>query len=697
MKPPPRSSVPRSTTRTFLGPLFAAVVLAAAILLVYHNALDGPFIFDDETSIVLNPAIRSLWPPWAPLMSPPDTTVAGRPVVGISLAVDYALHGLDVAGYHASNIAFHVLAALLLLGVVRSTLRSAPLEGRFGRHATGLALTISLIWALHPLQTESVDYVVERTEILMGVFFLLTLLCTILGSRSSRPWPWYAAAWSSCALGMGSKEVMVVAPLLVLLYDAVFLADSLRAAWSKRRGLYAGLAICWLVLALPVATGAHGSSAGFSFADLTVPQYAATQPGVILHYLRLCFWPHPLVVDYFDWPTAGTVSEILPAGALVALLLALTAWGLARKPPLGFLGAWFFLILAPTSSFLPLRGQLAAERRMYLPLVPVVALVALGLYRWLPTSAAHAGRVTIRSRTAAAVLGAVVVVVVVVLGRISYLRNQDYRSAVSVWSDVVAKRPGNARARNNLGIALSREGRYREAAGHLGEALRLKDDFAEAYNNLGIALARQGRLEPAMETLEAGLRVKPDSHAMHYNLADALARSLRWAEATEHYSEAIRLRTEPFPEALRALAMAHAHQGRLDDAERGLRRTLELKPQWPQALLDLALVLTSRGDASGRAAAEATLLAERACELGACRNAEALDVLASAYAGEGRFADAVRAGEQAERLARAAGQESLLAGIQGRLLLYREGRPFRAVPGPVGTPGRPAARRVAGQ
>lgn len=650
--------------------LLAAIVLTVSILIVYRNSLHGPFIFDDETSIVLNPAIRSLWPPWAPLLSPPDTSAAGRPIVSLSLAFDYALNGLNVWGYHASNIAFHALTAILLYLVVRSTFRTAPLQERYGRAADGLALGISAIWAVHPVLTECVDYVIERTEILMGLFLLATLLLTSLGSRSSRPGPWYAAACAGCALGMGSKEGMVVAPFLVLLYDVLFLAGSVHEAWSRRRSLYVALMGSWLVLLPALINRSHGSSAGFSFAELTPWLYARTQPGVILHYLELSIWPSPLVVDYFDWPIAGSAASVLPAASVILLLVAATVWGIRRRTPIGFLGAWFFLLLAPTSSFLPLRGELVAERRLYLPLISIVAIVVLAVDR----CAAIARPKGMRLRTLA--LASVTVPCLLVLGSLTYLRNQDYRTQITVWEDAVAKRPANARAHNNLGIALSREGRYAEATGHFLEAVRLKTDYAEAYNSLGIVLERQDRLEPAIEQFQAGLTIKPDSSAIEYNLAEALSRSLRWSESADHYEKALRLRGEPFPEALRGFAMARAHQGRLDEAEEDLRRVLAMRPEWSQALLDLALVLTSRTPPSGERSREAASLGEKACTLGACRNAEALDILASAYAGMGRFDDAVRTDEEAKRLALEAGQSILATGIEERLALYRAGRPF---------------------
>ena len=238
--------------------LLPALVIICVGLYAYHNSLRGPFVFDDVPAIRDNPTIHQLWPPWQAL-SPPqaDNPVTARPVVNLSLAVNYALGGLNVWGYHVVNLAIHILGALVLYGVVRRTLLCASLRERYGDEARWLALAVALIWVVHPLQTESVTYLIQRTESLMGLFFLLTLYCVIRGSTSSGRRGWYAAAIVCCALGMGSKEVMVVAPLTVLLYDRAFLSGSFREALRARAALYAGLCGCWLVLVGLVASSSH--------------------------------------------------------------------------------------------------------------------------------------------------------------------------------------------------------------------------------------------------------------------------------------------------------------------------------------------------------------------------------------------------------------------------------------------------------
>ncbi len=212
-------------------------MLIAAGIWAYHSSFQGPFIFDDVHSIPLNPYIRHLWPIREVLTAPRNCSVNGRPTVCLTLALNYAWSGLNVWGYHAFNLAVHLLSALVLFGILRRTLDGEKLRDQFGGAAVGLAAAIALLWEIHPLQTESVTYIVQRTELLMGLFLLLTLYCTLRGACSVRPGAWYLAAVAACAFGMGSKEVMVSAPLLVLLYDRVFLASSFRELWQRRAGL----------------------------------------------------------------------------------------------------------------------------------------------------------------------------------------------------------------------------------------------------------------------------------------------------------------------------------------------------------------------------------------------------------------------------------------------------------------------------
>jgi Tfp pilus assembly protein PilF len=571
--------------------LLPALVIICVGLYAYRNSLRGPFVFDDVHAILNNPTIHQLWPPWQ-VLSPPqaDTAVSGRGVVNLSLAVNYALGGLNVWGYHVVNLAIHILGALVLYGVVRRTLLCASLRDRYGDEARWLALAVALIWVVHPLQTESVTYLIQRTESLMGFFFLLTLYCVTRGAMSSDQRGWYAAAIVSCALGMGSKEVMVVAPLTVLLYDRAFLSRSFREALRARAALYAGLSGCWLILVGLVASGSHAASAGFGL-SVTPWEYAWTQPGVIVHYLRLSFWPSPLVLDYYDWPVARTVATVVPAGALVLALLVATLWAVRRRPHLGFLGGWFFLILAPTSSVMPLIGEFAAERRMYLPLAAVIALVVIGWHVVLGGICRRLGWGSGRRRIVEVV---VLVAMVATLAQLTVRRNEDYRSEVTLWSDVVAKRPNNARGHYNLGITLATQGKLNEAIAQYSEALRIRPNFLEAHNNLGIALATQGKLDEGIAQYSEALRIYPADAEAHTNLGNALITQGKLDEAMAHYSEALRINPNS-AQAHNNLGNALKRQGKLDEAITHYSEAVRIYPAFKEAHYNLATALARDG------------------------------------------------------------------------------------------------------
>ena len=358
-----------------------ALILCVAVILVataaaYSMSLGGAFLYDDVDSIPGNPSLRHLSSALAP---PNGVTVSGRPVVNLSFAINYAVSGTGVRGYHALNLAIHAAAALLLFGIVRRTLATPAAGSRSAPECLALALAVALLWSVHPLQTESVAYVVQRAESLMGLFYLLTLYAFIrFASTAPGRVAWAALSIVSCLLGMGTKEVMATAPMIVLLYDRAFVSGSFRETWDRRKALYLCLATCWVPLAvLVVHAGGRGGSAGFGSG---VPwwAYMLTQFKAIALYLRLSLWPRHLVGDYGRILEGHWVVVALCAGVVLSLVVA--TWALLRRnSPLGFIGAWFLLILAPTSSVIPVSTEIIAEHRMYLPLAAVVTLGVLAL------------------------------------------------------------------------------------------------------------------------------------------------------------------------------------------------------------------------------------------------------------------------------------------------------------------------------
>jgi tetratricopeptide (TPR) repeat protein len=597
MKSPAKSEIPPRQVRRWPVPL-AVLAIGVGILGAYHHGFSGPFIFDDETAVLDNPSIRHLWPVWRSFSPPPDLTVTGRPLANFTLAVNHALSGTDPWSYHAFNLLIHFLSSVTLFGLVRRTLAGPggaqacladglrvpsgstelaevlPTGGghhqEFGKPAllqsdtTFLAFAVALLWSLHPLQTEAVTYIVQRVESLMALFFLLTFYCFVRSVDSPKPRFWQGCAVGACLLGAATKEVIAMAPILVLLYDRAFVAGSFAEAWRRRWRLHLALAATWLPLAALVASTGWNRN-GTSGFDIGVSPWAywMTQFEALARYLWLSVWPHPLVFEYGTFWVHRT-AEVAGYALLVVPLAVVTLVAIWRWPVPGFLGAWFFGILAPTS-LMPGRIQMIVEHRMYLPLAAVIALVAGGV-------GARGGR---RGLTALLVLAAA-------LGCLTERRNEVYRSALALWSDTVAHRPDNDRAQNNLANALLDAGRIPEAIAHYETALRLKPDYPEAHSNLGNALLQVGRIQEAIAQCQAALKLEPDYAKAHNNLANALLDAGRLPEAITHYETALRLKPDD-PKTHYNFGNACLKAGRVPEAIAQYQAALRLKPDDAEA------------------------------------------------------------------------------------------------------------------
>ncbi len=598
-------------------------MILAAVGLAYSNTLSVPFFFDDLTNVGENRSIRSLWPIW-PVFLVNTEEVSGvhnRPAVFLSFALNYAVSGLEPFAYHVVNLAIHMAASLALLGIVRRTLLLPGMD-RFAHVATPLALGIALLWALHPLHTQGVTSVAQRYEIMMGLFYLLTLYSTIRAATSTRPRPWIIASVACCVVALGSKEVAVSLPLVVLLYDRAFLAGSFHKALDQRRWLYLGLAVAWSLFVVWQQFTPPKPWAGDQ-TGTTWYEYALSQPGVILHYLRLSFWPTGQCLDY-AWPVARSAAEIVPQAIAIAALGGATLWATVQHPRWGFLGAWFFLILAPTSSILPI-ADLAVEHRMYLPLASVVVATVFAAVGCLVN--------TVKLSPAAWwLLLAPIVCVAVILGTASFNRNRVYASPLTVWTDVVTKRPENSRAFSNLGTVHYNAGRFEEAmycfqeatrlspswtqvscmAGRAAEklgqadramayylrALTLDADYPDAHIDLG-RLLRKVDPERAAKHLRLALRARPSSSEAHINLG-AIVMSKEPHLAERHFRLA--LHHDPYhAEAHNNLANCLARRGQLEDAVRHYRRAVELKPDYLNAQCNLEIVERWRTEARSAA------------------------------------------------------------------------------------------------
>jgi tetratricopeptide (TPR) repeat protein len=604
--------------------LLTGALIALCIWLAYANSFAGRFVMDDEPSITNNATLRRVQG-WSEVFAPPmNSTVGGRPVTNLTLAINYAVDGVNPRGYHLVNLLIHIGAALCLFGILGRTLLLSRWPDVWRAAALPLAATVCLLWALHPLQTESVTYVVQRVESLVGFFYLLTLYAGIRAMENgSRVWT--AIACVACWLGMGSKEVMVSAPLFVLFYDRTLVAGTFREAFVRRRFLYAGLFSSWFLLAgLLSVYGEHSGSTGFE-AGVEPWHYLLTQCRAIVMYLRLTFWPDPLVFDYWRAVVRG-VSAVWPQMILLVVLAMGTAWLCWKRSWVGLAGLWFFAILAPSSSFVPVATQTMAEHRMYLPLAAVVVLVVVTGYRWFGSKSWW-----------------LFAMIAVTLGVATHVRNRVYHSEIALWQDTVEKVPNNARALTNLGNALTETGRAEEALPLFARAMEiLKGRDADLFNNRGVALLKLGRVAEAEADFREALRLDPKHVKALNSLGYSLLTRGQVDEAEAVISQVTAIDAMEI-NAINNLGFVALKRGQDEKARGQFEKALGIMPDNAMALTNLGNIELRRG-----ALAEAMAYYRRAVG-GNPTHALAWYGLGNAAYAAGRWSEAVEGFERSIR------------------------------------------------
>lgn len=670
-------------------------------LLAYASSFQGSFVLDDSRTIIENPRIRHLLPHGEEGWFEP------RCFAKITFALNYAAGRLNPADYHFTNLIIHLLAALLLYGGVKRTLLLPRMADMFGNHAKEVAFFSAAIWVVHPLTTSSVTYISQRYEILMGMFYLLTLYCMIRGATGQRSlvighwsliighWFWYAASILACGLGMAAKEVIMTAPIVVLFYDRIFLSRSFKEAFQRRWALYAGFAaICGLVSLPAIAWAPQLSNLGPAQNEGLSISYCLTQCGVISHYLRLVFWPHPLCIDY-AWPMVEHLSDVLPSLIFMCMLGLATLAALRYWPAMGFLGLSFFIILSPTSSVIPLPDA-AFEHRMYLPLAAVVTGTVAGIYRVLM-------RLLKRSslQYCQAILSrGIPAIIIVALALATHYRNRVYCCEETIWRDVIANRPQNIRAYINMASCLYLAGRYNEAIDYCEQALtrlpdfekmdhaailRSKDksgaedlslkvfNYAQIRNSLGLAYQAQGSHKKALSQFTEAIRLTPGNLRAQNNLAITLFELGRTNEAIMHWKH-ILLTNPDIMEVHRCLAEALASRGDIKDAVKHYNAVLELRPDEALVQSRLAWIHATSPVDSLRDGEKAVALASTAAKAVGYKSSRVLDILAAAYAEQGEFEEAAKTAQKAIQLAE---RESFAFEIEKRLELYLKRMPYR--------------------
>ncbi|HYF51715.1 MAG TPA: tetratricopeptide repeat protein [Planctomycetota bacterium] len=577
----------------------------------------------NKTVFVLDDVLLTRHPP-APLDFSPSALVSQygiRHLVALSFSFSQWLTpitpgwtGMAPWGYRLFNTAVHLGAALALFGIVRRVLSRARFAGSIGFYAEHVARIAAIIFLIHPLQTQSVTYISQRAQSMMGFFQLLALYCVVRGYFSPRRWMWYLASVVATLCALDCKPHIILAPVVVLLFDRAFLSNAWREVWTWNRSLHLMYAAVWMGIGIVAfrlrdmsdigSVGILGAANG----GMSVWQYLSSQPEIICHYLWLSVWPQNLCIDY-AWPLPVVTGPVYFYGGIVVLMLGATAWACVQRPALGFVGAWFFLNLAASSSFIP-RPDLCVEHRMYLPLISVIALLVvlyfLAIKHWLHSSdePTFFQRVILQH-----VMNIFLWAVLACLLVRTADRNEDYSNILLMWDATVRVAPDNSRAQNNFANALAEAGYYKDAARHYEISLKLRPDAADVHYNLANLYTDLRRNEEAVEQYRKALKIDPEFAAAHCNLANVLVNMKRYDEAIVEAREALK-RQPDLPNAFYIIGNAELAKHRFAPAVESYERAIALKPDYSYAheRLAVALVYLRRVD-------EAMRHLERALEL----------------------------------------------------------------------------------
>ncbi|MGH7320499.1 MAG: tetratricopeptide repeat protein [Candidatus Rokuibacteriota bacterium] len=496
--------------------------------LVYLNALHNPFVYDDHRTIVDNPSVRGVLNLWTVVFFH-----VFRPVVNVSYALDYAVWGSGPFGYHLTSLLLHAANVGLLFHLTRQAVEDARIHGGPARVSrrdpVGVAFTAAALIAVHPLMTEAVAYASGRAEVLCGTFFLLALV-TMRKALHTNQVRWYALSLGFWALALGSKEVAIMFPVVVLLYDRWLLGGSTEARRRRLRRLHAPL------LGFLVLVGA-ARLVVFLWIETQPPpvppwQYALMELEVIWRYLFLLIVPlSQSIVHTVRVVTTPFDASALLAGAGLGVLMLLVVRLRHREPLVAFGVAWFLFLLAPSSSLIPL-NEAMAEHRVYLASCGFFMAVAAALSGVFARLSARGVRLGISPRTGLAL-------VLAALSVLTVARNRVWADPVTLWRDATRKAPDTWLPHYALGDALRTRGACAEAIPAYQTARRLRPQEPLVYANLGACLIEVRQFAAADEVLSSALRIDPRSVRAHNNRGVLALLTGNPDEARRHFLEAL--------------------------------------------------------------------------------------------------------------------------------------------------------------
>jgi tetratricopeptide (TPR) repeat protein len=686
--------------------LVALVVICVLGTVIYSNSYDAPFVFDDENNIVQNQKIRITE---LNLGTMYDTVVAGmhepRPVAYLSFAINYYFGEYDLPGYHLVNLIIHLINGILVYFLASLTYRLllGGCRGKLddsNRETVGwLSLFAACLFVAHPLQTQAVTYIVQRMTSLAALFFILSLLLYVLGRLNKvkrNQWLLWAGACVAFVLSLGSKQIAITLPVIILLYEWYFFRD-LDKPWAQRGMKY--------LVVLAIGLGAIsllflGTSPwqvlvdGYDIRDFTMGERVLTQFRVVMMYFGLILLPLPsrLNLNHYISTSHSFFDPITTLFSMLAIfgILGLSLYLARRQRLLSFCILWFFINLVLESSIVAL--EMIFEHRVYLPLFGVVLLVPYLLHQML----AKIPRFEM----------VVAVLLVLSLGRGSYLRNEVWNDATKLWTDVITKNPHSHRAYDSRGNFRWVAGQYNLAIADFSKSIELKPDYAIAYNNRANSYAEQKKYALALKDYSNAVRYDPDYVAAYANRGSLYGETRKYDLALADYKKSLELAPTYAP-AYFNRSVVYSLLGNYESAVADISKAIELNPNvpdlhskralyyrklfnfnaaiedyqkvvelQPEALSDirnlgwLLATAPNEEDRDGKLAME---YANHACELTQWKNTECLQVLAAAYAETGDFLEAVQWQSKALELA----PQSRKPTARQRLELYLRKQPYR--------------------
>ena len=573
---------------------FAIIVLTAFGL--YGNALTHSFIFDDIPNIVDNPYIRNLKN--IPLLFQGIQSYTGvyRALPTITFAVNYHFHQLDVLGYRLFNLILHILSGILVYLISRHLfrLRSGEEENVPGDTQDSknpgvdvFPLLTALIFITHPIQVNTVTYIVQRNEGMASFFFLLTFFLFIKGAlqHGRKKVLYWCGAGCSLLGSVLSKETGLMLPILLILFDLIFICQRREEA-IKRLRIYLPLFLSFILYGLFFLKGGLlklliKGAPGWRWSPW---EHLLTQANVLIHYFKLIFLPLPgwLNIDH-DFRISKTLLET-PAwfSVWIHIALLLIAMALSKKGKLiSFSIFWFYLILVPTSSFIPI-WDVMVEYRLYLPLFAYGLLLTLGL-KGLSQLLSRNGSKTFGRN----LVGGLAILVLCFYSWVTLERNKVFEDDLSLWTDASKKSPDKDRPRINLITAYNRHGLYDRAIEESLSLLRKDPNNHDFYNKLGVSHAFKREYGRAIEAFEKSIRINGQNPIAYYNLGLIYLELKKWDQAVETFNMALQA-LPSYAKAYNNLANALAMKGLLDEAIEKEKEAIRLDPAAAEFRYNLA-------------------------------------------------------------------------------------------------------------